>query len=76
MLELATGVDSWTPFGDVEVEKVKVDTLLVTVLAVVPTREAVERLFDGWADQMAQPDGVHWVAERLTAAGLSQSSLD
>jgi hypothetical protein len=76
MLELATGVDSWTPFGDVEVEKVKVDTLLITVLAVVPTREEVERLFDGWAEQMAQPDGVHWVAGRLAAAGLSQSTLD
>ena len=76
MLELVPEADSWTPFGDIEVEDVKVDSLVVTVLAVIPTREAVEQLLDGWAEQMAEPDGVHWVAERLTAAGLSRPTLD
>jgi hypothetical protein len=76
MLELVPEADSWTPFGDIEVEDVKVDSLVVTVLAVIPTREAVEELLDGWAEQMAEPDGVHWVAERLTAAGLSRPTLD
>ena len=36
MLELVPEADSWTPFGDIEVENVKVDSLLVTVLAVDP----------------------------------------
>jgi len=76
MLELVPEADSWTPFGDIEVEEVKVDSLLVTVLAVVPTREGIEALLDGWAEQMARPDGVHWVAERLTAAGLGRPALD
>ncbi len=76
MLELAPEADTWTPFGDIEVEDVKVDTLLVTVLAVVPTRDAVEQLLDGWAEHMEEPDGVHWVAERLTSAGLARPALD
>jgi hypothetical protein len=76
MLELAPEADSWTPFGDIEVEDVKIDTLVVTVLAVIPTRDAVEQLLDGWADHMEEPDGVHWVAERLTSAGLARPALD
>ena len=76
MLELVPEADTWTPFGDIEVEDVKVDSLVVTVLAVVATRETVEQLLSGWAEEMAKPDGVHWVAERLTAAGLSRPTLD
>jgi hypothetical protein len=76
MLELAPEADSWTPFGDIEVEEAKVDTLLVTVLAVIPTRDAVEQLLDGWAAHMEEPDGVHWVAERLSSAGLARPALD
>jgi hypothetical protein len=76
MLELVPEADSWTPFGDIEVEEVKVDSLLVTVLAVVQSRDEIEALLEGWADQMLKPDGVHWVAERLAAAGLSRPTLD
>ncbi len=76
MLERAPEADTWTPFGDIEVEDVKVDSLVVTVLAVIPSRDAVEQLLDGWAAHMEEPDGVHWVAERLDAAGLSRPALD
>ena len=76
MLELAPEADTWTPFGDIEVEDVKVDSLLVTVLAVIPTCEAVEQLLEGWAGHMEEPDGVHWVAERLAASGLSRPAID
>ena len=76
MLELVPEADSWTPFGDIEGEEVKVDSLLVTVLAVVQSRDEIEALLEGWADQMLKPDGVHWVAERLAAAGLSRPTLD
>ena len=76
MLELVPEADTWTPFGDIEVEDVPVDTLLVTVLATIPERQAVEQLLEGWTDRMAAPDGVHWVAERLAAAGLSRPPLD
>jgi len=42
----------------------------------VATRDEVEALLDGWADRMAQPDGVHWVADRLQAAGIARPPLD
>ena len=76
MLELVPEADSWTPFGDVEVEHVPVDSLVVTVLGTVPTRDEIEALLDGWADHMSGPDGVHWVADRLQAAGIARPSLD
>ena len=76
MLELTPEAGSWTPFGDVEVEEVKVDTLVVTVLGTIATQAEVEQLLDGWADHMAETDGVHWVAERLQAAGISRPTLD
>ena len=38
--------------------------------------DEVEALLDGWADHMAEPDGVHWVAERLQAAGVARPTLD
>jgi hypothetical protein len=76
MLEPVPEADSWTPFGDIEVEDVKVDTLVVMVLGTIATQVEVEQLLDGWADHMAQPDGVHWVAERLQAAGIARPALD
>lgn len=76
MLELTPEADTWTPFGDVEVEDTAVDTLVVTLLGIVPTREAVEQLLEGWADHMSDPDGVHWVAERLRSAGIARPPLD
>lgn len=76
MLELAPEADTWSPFGDIEVEDVEVGALLVTVLATLATLGAVEALLDGWAAHMAEPDGVHWVAERLVAAGITRPTLD
>ena len=76
MLELTPEADTWTPFGDVEVEDAAVDSLVVTVLGTVPTRQAVEELLAGWADHMSDPDGVHWVAERLRSAGIARPPLD
>ena len=76
MLELVPEADSWTPFGDVEVEDVKVDTLVVTVLGRLETRDEVEQLLQGWSEHMVEPDGVHWVAERLQAAGIARPTLD
>ena len=76
MLELTPEAGSWTPFGDVEVEDVKVDTLVVTVLGTFATQAEVEALLDGWAGHMAEPDGGHWVAERLQSAGVARPTLD
>jgi len=76
MLELTPEAGTWTPFGDVEVDNTKVDSLVVTVLGTIATRDEVEQLLDGWAEHMAEPDGVHWVADRLQAAGVARPTLD
>ena len=70
MLELVPEVDSWTPFGDSDVEEVPVDRVLVIVVGNIPTLEQVETILAGWPDEMAKPDGISWVAEQLRANGV------
>jgi hypothetical protein len=70
MLELVPEVDTWTPFGDAEVEQMPVDRVLVMVIGYIPTLAEVERILAGWPDEMAKPDGISWVAERLRASGI------
>jgi hypothetical protein len=73
MLELVPEVDSWTPFGDSEVEELPADRVLVLVIGYLPTLEEVERVLAGWPEQMAKPDGISWVAERLRTLGVASS---
>ncbi len=73
MLELVPEADSWTPFGDIEVENLPVDRLVVTVVGRIASRDEVERVLDGWADEMGKPDGISWVAERLRTHGVAAS---
>jgi hypothetical protein len=73
MLELVPEVDSWTPFGDSEVEEVPADRVLVLVIGYLPTLEEVERVLAGWPEQMVKPDGISWVAERLRTLGIAPS---
>lgn len=70
MLELLPEVDTWTPFGDVEIEQMAVDRVIVMVVGHVTTLEQVESILGGWPDHMAKPDGISWVAERLRANGV------
>ncbi len=76
MLELVPEADSWTPFGDIEVENLPVDRLVVTLIATIPTLAEVEAILEGWADQMDQPDSVAWVAERLRSHGITFGGPD
>ena len=73
MLELAPEAGSWTPFGDVEVDRLPASALVVSVVGVVPDRDTVEHVLDGWQDEMGKPDGIHWVAERLRSSGFATS---
>jgi hypothetical protein len=73
MLELLPEVDTWTPFGDIEVEQIPVDRLLVMVIGYIPTLPEVEQVLAGWPDEMAKPDGISWVADRLAAAGVPKA---
>ncbi len=72
MLEPVPEADVWTPFGDIEVEDVAVDSLAVVELGTIATRAEVERILDGWEQHMAQPEGVEWIAEQLRAAGIAR----
>jgi hypothetical protein len=74
MLELYPEADSYTPFGDIEVEEIPVDRVLVMVVGYIPTLNDVERILAGWSEQMAKPDGIAWVAERLKAEGVPASA--
>jgi len=74
MLELVPEADSWTPFGDIEVEKLAVDGLTVTILGTVASQVELEKILDGWTERMVEPDGIHWVAERLQEAGVTGPS--
>jgi hypothetical protein len=65
MLELTPEADSFTPFGDIEVEKIPVDRVLVMVVGYIDSLTEVERVLSGWPERMAEPDGITWVAERL-----------
>ena len=53
MLELVPEADSWTPFGDIEVEEIPVDRVLVMVVGYIPTLEDVERILC----RLARPHG-------------------
>ncbi len=70
MLELLPEADSFTPFGDIEVEDLPVDRVVVMVIGYIPTLEDVEHILSGWPQQMAEPDGISWVADRLRSNGV------
>jgi hypothetical protein len=74
MLERVPEAGSWTPFGDVEVEKVPVEQVIVSVVGHIATHEELDRVLDGWPDQMANPDGISWVASRLQEDGIPRNA--
>jgi hypothetical protein len=51
--------------GDVEVQHVKAEDMTVEILTVVPTRDALDAMLDGWQDAMPEPNSVAWVRERV-----------
>ena len=65
MLELSPEADSFTPFGDIEVEKIPVNRILVMVIGNIDSLSEVERVLAGWPARMTEPGGIAWVAERL-----------
>jgi hypothetical protein len=71
MLELVAEADSWTPFGDIEVGEMPTDRVLVMVIGTIATLDEVEEILAGWPEQMAKPNGISWVGERLRAAGVT-----
>jgi hypothetical protein len=37
----------------------------VEILAVVPAREAIDAMLDGWQDAMTGPNSIAWVRDRV-----------
>src|SRR5271167_2820256 len=56
MLERVPEAGSWTPFGDIEVDNMSVDDVVVSVVAVIDDLAEVERVLDGWEAEMGLPD--------------------
>ncbi len=65
-----------TPFGGIHVygahsaDEKELEAMSVAVIAIVPTREEVEKLLDGWQQEMESPDSVAWVVRRLRERGV------
>ncbi len=65
-----------TPFGGIHVygahsaDEKELEAMSVAVIAIVPTREEVEKLLDGWQQAMESPDSVAWVVHRLRERGV------
>ena len=47
-----------------------VDGVLVSVVGCVPRHDELERVLADWQQDMAEPDGIDWVADRLRAHGI------
>jgi hypothetical protein len=74
MLELIPEAGSWTPFGDVEVESMPVEQVVVSVIGHIGTHEELEQVLEGWQQEMAEPDGISWVAGRLQEGGVPRTA--
>jgi hypothetical protein len=60
------------PFGGihVHVDDAPVDGMEVVVLGVVTDREVLEKALAGWEQEVGKPGSVHWLRDRVTAAGI------
>jgi hypothetical protein len=66
MLEMAPGA--------IEIPKTPVDEVVVTMVGYIPTREDMEKVMAGWEAEMAKPDGITWVADRLRQNGVPSTA--
>lgn len=53
------------PVGDEYVAPMSRKSVTVDVLGTVPTLEGVEHLLAGWPDEMAKPNSLQWVRDRI-----------
>jgi hypothetical protein len=48
--------------------------VIVSVVGHIATHEELDRVLDGWQDEMAKPDGIIWVADRLREGDIPKSA--
>ena len=53
------------PVGDTIEQDLPVEALGVVVLAVVPSKEEVDALLDGWQEAMSGANSIEWVRTRV-----------
>ena len=56
------------PIGDNIVTNVSEHQLIVTILGLVPGRDAIAAVMHGWEDAMSGGAGLEWVRRRIAAA--------
>ena len=56
------------PVGDEYIEKLPTESVTVEVLGVVPARDALDAVLDGWQQAMGTPNSVEWVRARVAAS--------
>ncbi|MGO9027500.1 MAG: hypothetical protein ACLQOZ_02570 [Acidimicrobiales bacterium] len=74
MTEFVPEVDTWTPFGDIEVESMPLDRVVVSVIGYFPDHPSLEKVLGEWQDHMAEPDGIAWVAGQLRLNAVPTSA--
>jgi hypothetical protein len=57
------------PVGDTLEPELDAKFLTVEVLGVIPDREHVDQVLEGWRDAMGTANSVQWVRDRLAQAG-------
>jgi hypothetical protein len=45
--------------------------MTVHVIAMIPTKDDVHRILDGWQEAMTGPNGPDWLGDRLRSAGVA-----
>lgn len=65
-----------TPFGGIHVrgahstDEKEIEGMSVAVVATVASRSEVERLLEGWQQEIERPDSVAWLVARLRERGV------
>jgi hypothetical protein len=57
------------PVGDTLEPELDTKFLTVEVLGVVPDRERVDQLLEGWQEAMGSTNSIQWVRDRLAQSG-------
>jgi hypothetical protein len=59
------------PVGDEFMDSLDTERVTVEVLAVVDGRDALDRILEGWQDEMVKPNSLDWVRRRLAQSSSS-----